>query len=135
MDGMSYEKYIYTSQSRIVFSRFLDLRGNIKIVKENRLRKLVSTTKRLRASAMQKFAWRRFFEVNGISIVFSWEIRAYCRKNGKCVQFFRKRAKKGKIFENLAKMYKIWKYFENGQPRACDYRMHETASICPRNRC
>ena len=33
--------------------------------------------------------------------------------------------KKVKMSENLAKMYKTWKYFENGQPRACDYRMCE----------
>ena len=30
-----------------------------------------------------------------------------------------------------AKMYKIRKYFEKWQPHACDYRMHETARICP----
>ena len=28
-------------------------------------------------------------------------------------------------------MYKIWKYFEKGQPHVSDYRMHETARICP----
>ena len=43
--------------------------------------------------------------------------------------------KKGKMYENLAKMYKTWKYFENGQPRARDYRMYEKARICPGNRC
>ena len=38
--------------------------------------------------------------------------------------------KKGKIFGNLWKTYKIGKYFEKGQPHACDYRMHKTARIC-----
>ena len=28
-------------------------------------------------------------------------------------------------------MYKILKYFEKGQPHACDYRMHEAARIYP----
>ena len=28
-------------------------------------------------------------------------------------------------------MYKIRKYFEKGQPHACDNRMHETARRCP----
>ena len=30
-----------------------------------------------------------------------------------------------------AKMYKIRKYFEKGQPHACDNRMHGTARRCP----
>ena len=30
--------------------------------------------------------------------------------------------KKGKSFENFGKMYKILKYFENGQVTACDNR-------------
>ena len=30
----------------------------------------------------------------------------------------KKAAKKGEIFENLGKMYKIWKYFEKEQPHA-----------------
>ena len=40
----------------------------------------------------------------------------------------KKRAKYLKIW---AKMYKIWKYFEKGQPHVCNYCMHETAKICP----
>ena len=39
--------------------------------------------------------------------------------------------KMAKYFKIWAQMYKIWKYFEKGQPRACDYRMHETGGICP----
>ena len=27
-------------------------------------------------------------------------------------------------------MYKIWKYWEKGQPHVCDYRKHEAARIC-----
>ena len=30
-----------------------------------------------------------------------------------------------------AKMYKIRKYFEKGQPRVCNYRTHKAARICP----
>ena len=30
-------------------------------------------------------------------------------------------------------MCKSWKYFEKGQPHACDYHTHETARICPDN--
>ena len=36
------------------------------------------------------------------------------QKNGKNI------LKKGKSFENLGKMYKVLKYFENGQVIACD---------------
>ena len=39
---------------------------------------------------------------------------------------FQKRAKYLKIW---AKMYKIWKYFENRQSHVCNYHMHETAGI------
>ena len=28
-------------------------------------------------------------------------------------------------------MYKIWEYFEKGQPHMCDYCMYETARIYP----
>ena len=42
--------------------------------------------------------------------------------------FQKKRANYLKIW---AKMNKTWKYFEKGQPHVCDYRMHETARICP----
>ena len=53
-----------------------------------------------------------------------------------CIPFFRKSAnkekKRAKYLKIWAKMYKIWKYFfEKGQPRACDYHMHETATTCP----
>ena len=34
------------------------------------------------------------------------------------------------MFENLDKNVKNWKYYEKGQPHACDYRMDETARIC-----
>ena len=48
---------------------------------------------------------------------------------------FQKNGKKGenraKYLKIWAKMYHIWKYFEKGQLHACDYRMHETAGICP----
>ena len=46
------------------------------LLKKNRLEKLVSPMKKsaqLHASNKQNFACRRFFEVNGISIVFSGE--------------------------------------------------------------
>ena len=43
----------------------------------------------------------------------------------------KKRAKRAKHSKNWAKMYKIWKYFEKPKPHVCDYRMHETARICP----
>ena len=39
------------------------------------------------------------------------------KKKKKC----EKRREKGKIFENLVKNYKTWKYFEKGQVIACDY--------------
>ena len=47
------------------------------------------------------------------------------------MRFFRKRAIMGKIFENLGKMNKIWKYFEKGQSHGCDYCVHEAARIFP----
>ena len=50
---------------------------------------------------------------------------------------FQKKDKKGQNIwkfgqkcTKFTKMYKIWKYFEKGQPGACDYRTHETARIC-----
>ena len=36
-----------------------------------------------------------------------------------CIRFFRKRAKKGNVFENFGKNVKIWEYFEKGQVHAC----------------
>ena len=59
---------------RLVFSRFFDSRGNLRIVKEKPTRKFVSRVKRsaqLHASTKQNFARRCFFEVNGISVIFS----------------------------------------------------------------
>ena len=50
---------------------------------------------------------------------------------GICV-IFQKRAKKRKRAKK-GKMCKSWKYFEKGQPHACDYHTHETARICPDN--
>ena len=47
------------------------------LLKKNQLEKLVSPVKRsaqLHASTKQNFAWWCFFEVNGISIIFSREI-------------------------------------------------------------
>ena len=57
-----------------------------------------------------------------------------------CAIVQKKRQKKGKkgqytwkfgYFKNISKMYKIWKYFEKGQPQVCDCRIRETARICP----
>ena len=36
----------------------------------------------------------------------------------------KKEKKKGKIFKNLGKMYKILKYFKNGKVIVCNYRTH-----------
>ena len=49
------------------------------------------------------------------------------------MRFFRKigKKKRAKYLKIWAKMYKIWKYFEKGQPHVCNYCMHETAKICP----
>ena len=51
--------------------------------------------------------------------------------NGICAIF----QKKGKQGQNIWKFGQKCKKFENilkkGQPHACDYRMHETARICP----
>ena len=43
----------------------------------------------------------------------------------KAIRVIFRMAKKDKIFENLAKMYKVWKYFGKGQVIACDYRTNE----------
>ena len=62
------------SFDRLVFSRFLDLRGNLGNVKENRLEKLVSPVKRsawFQAFTLQNFAGQHFFDVNEVSIVYS----------------------------------------------------------------
>ena len=58
--------------------------------------------------------------------------RAFSRKKGHVYNFSEKGQKRPKYLKLWAKMYKIiWKYFEKGQPYACDYHMHETARICP----
>ena len=61
---------------RLVFSGFFDIRGNLGNVKEKRLEKLVCPVKWsawLYASTLQNFARQHFFDVNGVSIVISWE--------------------------------------------------------------
>ena len=61
-------------KGRLVFSRFFNIRGNLGNVKKNRLEKLVSPVKKsalLHASSRQNFAWRHFFDVDGVSIVTS----------------------------------------------------------------
>ena len=61
--------------SRLVFSRFFDIRGNLGNVKEKPT-KLVFPVKWsawLYASTLQNFARRHFFNVNEVSIVISWE--------------------------------------------------------------
>ena len=65
------------------------------------------------------------FTLKAGPILESKGMRAIFHEKGKKGQ---KRAKYLKIW---AKMYKIWKYFEKGQPHACDYRMHEAARIYP----
>ena len=65
----------------LVFSGFLDFRGNLK---KNRLEKLVSPLKRsawLHASTLQNFARRHVSDVNEVSIVFSWKIDIKTREN------------------------------------------------------
>ena len=44
--------------------------------------------------------------------------------------FSEKWQKRAKYLRIWVKMYKIWKYFEKGQPHACDYHT-QTARICP----
>ena len=73
-----------------------------------------------------KVTWRRrktsylsgpVLEPKGMHVIF--------QKNGKKWQKMAKYLKIG------VKMYKIWKYFEKGQPHMCGYRMHETAQVYP----
>ena len=62
--------------SRLVFSRFFDIRRNLENVKKKQLGKLVSPVKRstwLYASTFQNFARRHFFGVDGVSIVIARE--------------------------------------------------------------
>ena len=58
---------------RLVFSRFLDLRGSLGNIKEKLARKTCFSRekKRLAPSTLQNFARRHFFDVNEVSIVFS----------------------------------------------------------------
>ena len=72
---------------RLVFSRFLDLHRNLEIVKEKATRKTCFSReeKRLPPRIYQaNFDWRRFFETNGISYIFTrnrfWNRGAYIWK-------------------------------------------------------
>ena len=48
------------------------------------------------------------------------------------MRFFRKRAKKGKIFKNLGKNVQNFFFLKKkGQAHVCDYHTHETARTCP----
>ena len=62
--------------SRLVFSWVFDLRENLENVKEKLIRKTFSREKKTPGLThlFAKFYLANFFEVNGISIVFSWEI-------------------------------------------------------------
>ena len=87
--------------------------------------------------------WKKDFLLHGIylknsadsylnfSTSFTSLIRAYSRKLGHACNFSEKGQKQGKIFKNFGKNVQIWKNFQKGQPHACDYRMRETARICP----
>ena len=69
----------YLWQTRLVFSRFFDLLGNLRIVKEKPTRKTCFSREKKRLAPriyQAKFCWRCFFEVNGIFIMFSREIDA-----------------------------------------------------------
>ena len=55
--------------ARLVFSRFFDFRENLDNVKEKPARKSW-----FHASTLQNFARRNFFDVNEVSIVYSWKI-------------------------------------------------------------
>ena len=61
--------------NRLVFSRFLDLCGNLGIVKEKPTRKTCFSHEKKRLAPRIYASLRCFFEVNGISIIFSQEIR------------------------------------------------------------
>ena len=61
------------------------------------------------------------FEIKNNKQALFWEVRA-------CMWFFRKRAKKGKIFENLEKVYEILKYFEKEQVIVCNYQYQHTTN-------
>ena len=57
--------------------------------------------------------------------------RVYTRKYKHVCDFLEKGQNRVKYLKIWAKLFKIWKYFEKGQPHACDHRMHETARIYP----
>ena len=62
---------------RLVFSRFLDLRGNLGIVKEKPTRNTCFSREKKHLAPriyQENFTWWHFLEVNGISIIFSREI-------------------------------------------------------------
>ena len=69
-------------KARLVFSRFLYIRGNLGNVKEKSTRKTCFSREMkkwsfwLYASTLQNFARRHFFDVNGVSIKISWEANA-----------------------------------------------------------
>ena len=48
-----------------------------------------------------------------------------------CPIFSEKEQKRAKYLKIGQKCKKFEKKIEKGQPRACDYRMHETVRICP----
>ena len=59
-------------RSRVVFSLFFDIRGNLGDVKEKPTRKTRFSREMKRlvyASTLQNFARRHFFDVNGVYIV------------------------------------------------------------------
>ena len=69
---------------RLVFSRFLNLSGNLGIAKEKPTRKTCFSRERKRLAPriyQAKFCLARFFEVNGISIIFSREIDVKTRES------------------------------------------------------
>ena len=57
--------------------------------------------------------------------------RVYTRKYKHASDFLEKGQNRAKYLKISTKLYKIWKYFEKGQPHACDHLMHETARIYP----
>ena len=69
-------------KARLVFSRFLYIRGNLGNVKEKSTRKTCFSREMkkwsfwLYTSTLQNFARRHFFDVNGVSIKISWEANA-----------------------------------------------------------
>ena len=83
--GLYNERLLHHIQhARPVFSRFLDLRGNLGKIKEKLIRKICFSHEKKHLTPridQAKFFWRHFFEVNGISILFSWEIDVKTRES------------------------------------------------------